>query len=189
MKNLGLGTDFDGTLVDTGELQKYVANELFGKEIPATCRGKNAIFKGGLTSQEYEIVSTEALTNIKYLDKLKFQPNAKKVLISLVERKIPFEIITAREEKEFNFAQQYLKKNEVYVPLKFTGNEQDKILACRNLDIYFEDMPYQLGLLRQVVPKLILFNTYDNGESVLTEEEKEQVRNIERISDWNQFTL
>lgn len=189
MGKLRIGVDFDGVVAKTGELQQYVAKELFGKQIPPTCRSRNAVYEGGLTLEEYKIVSDEACGNSKYLSHLKEQPNAQKTLMNLIKRGFSLEIITAREGKELDFAQRWLKQNEIYVPLKTTLKGENKLFACNGLDVYVEDMPYQIDILRKVVPKILLFNTYDNQESNLIESERKQVNGIEKISNWSQFKI
>ena len=189
MKKLRIGVDFDGVVANTGELQKYLAKELFGKQIPPTCRFKNAVYPKGLTPKEYKIVSDEAYGNLKYLQHLQEQTNAQKILTSLIKKGFPIEIVTARESNEFDFAQKWLKQNRIYAPLKSTFNGEDKSFACRDLGIYIEDMPYQASALKEIVPRILLFDTYDNQKFNLTSEERMQIKGIERISDWSQFKL
>ncbi|MCK5449490.1 hypothetical protein KAI32_01350 [Candidatus Pacearchaeota archaeon] len=189
MKKPKIGVDFDGVVVNTGELQKYVARELFEKNISPSCHYSTSIREGYLTNEEARRVINETYKNQKYLHYLKEQPNAKKTLMNLVDSGFPLEIITAREGKEFDFAQKWLKQNGIYIPVKSTLDGEDKTKACNGLDVYVEDIPYQANSLKEVVPRIVLFNSYDNKESILTDEEKRQIEGIERISDWNQFKL
>jgi len=189
MKKVKIGVDFDGVIANTGELQKHITKELFGKNISPSCHYSTSVRERNLTKDEARIVFNETYQNQKYLSTLKEQPNAKKTLMNLVNSGIPLEIITSREEKEFDFAQKWLKQNGIYIPMKSISNEKDKIKACNGLDIYVEDIPYQIDLLKKIVPRIVLFNSYDNKESVLTKEERKQVEGIERISDWNQFKI
>jgi len=189
MKKVKIGVDFDGVVANTGELQKYVARELFGKNISPSCHCSTSVREGYLSHEEAREVFDETYQNLKYLPNLKEQPNAKKTLMNLVNLGFPLEIITSREEKEFDFAQKWLEQNGIYVPIKSTSNEKYKTRACKGLDIYVEDIPDQINSLKKVVPRIVLFNSYDNQESNLTEGEREQIQRIERISDWNQFKV
>lgn len=188
MKKVRIGVDFDGVIANTGELQKYVARELFGKNISPSCHYSTSVKEGNLTKDEARIVFNETYQNQKYISSLKEQPNAKKTLRALIDSGVHLEIITSREEKEFDFAQKWLKQNGIYVPVKSVVNE-NKTKACNGLDIYVEDIPYQIGSLKEIVPRIVLFNSYDNKESILTDEERKQVKGIERISNWNQFKI
>ena len=189
IKKVRIGVDFDGVVANTGGLQRYVARELFGKDISPSCHYSTSVREGNLTEDEARIVFNESYQNQKYLTNLKEQPNAKRTLMNLINSGIPLEIITSREEKEFDFVQKWLKQNGIYVPVKSTLNGEDKTKACNGLDIYVEDIPYQISALKEVVPRIVLFNGYDNKNSVLTKEEEKQIEGIERISDWNQFKI
>ena len=72
--------------------------------------------------------------------------------MNLVDSGFPLEIITAREGKEFDFAQKWLKQNGIYIPVKSTLDGEDKTKACNGLDVYVEDIPYQANSLKEVVP-------------------------------------
>ena len=189
MGKVRVGVDFDGAVANTGELQKYVARELFGKDISPSCHYSTSVKEGNLTKDEARTVFNETYQNQKYISNLKEQPNAKRTLMNLVNSGIPLEIITSREEKEFDFAQKWLKQNGIYIPMKSTSNGEDKTKACNGLDVYVEDIPYQISSLKEIVPRIVLFNSYDNKESILTDEERKQVKGVDRISDWNQFKI
>lgn len=183
-----IGLDFDGPVVDTGKLQQLILRK-HGYKVPPTCRYSNIPTSANLSREEYNRITSIALENEKSIPYLELQKNFKRKLKELLSQGHSVEIITARAGEELKFAKKYLKYNNIDILIHSSGDKNSKVDACRDLDIYIEDMPFEIKELKRSMPRLVLFNTYDNKSSVLNKDELRIVSGVERISDWKDFNL
>lgn len=185
MKNKKIAIDFDGAYVNTGYLVRRVFESEQGIVIPPSCLYKN-VASSGVGEQDFESTLKRLCEDDCYLSQLQQQPNAGESIAQL-SRENFVRIITGREGRELLFAQRYLEKDGLSHLLELNPEGKDKNELAAGFEIFVDDIPSRLVKLSEVVPRVVVFNTYDNLPSNLPVQERTHLEKLERISDWKEF--
>lgn len=178
MKQYSIGLDFDGVIADNIKIKRAYAKEIYNVNLePNECRRAIAITRG-LTNEDYNhilnvIYETEMALGVEEI------PFALETIRKLSKQGHMFKVITSRLNQGTKFAEEWLNKREVYIPVVGT-NQKPKTEYCKNLDIFIDDDYPKLEELVGVVPHLFLLDKpYNNDIRIMN--------SIKRLRDWNIF--
>lgn len=176
-----IGLDFDGVIMDCGQLKSDGAKKIYGFNIsPSQFKKEIVIGQGLLTAAQYRDLQ-KIIYETREVGFL-MQP-VSDVLIylpKLIEQGHKVKVITSRENQALEIAQQWSNRKGLNLNFVGVGYGNDKTGAATGLDLYVDDDLDKLTPLVGVVPHRFLFswgyNAHINPGSVAN-----------KISSWREL--
>ncbi len=175
-----IGLDYDGVIADPSKAKSEQAKKMYNVDISPDMFKKELIVPKFLTKEQYRLVQKEVYENKDLGLSMPPVPAALDYLPRLLKELHMITVITSRYKDSSDVAQEWLIKNDLFVPVIGVPYPLPKTEACKGLDIYVDDDLDKLEPLVGIVENRYLFswpyNKHNNPGSI-----------AKRVDSWQQL--
>ena len=176
-----IGIDFDGVVIDCGDLKARAAEMLYRIKIsPAIFRRKILVGRGVLSERQYREIQKLAYEGENIESIMKPVDGVFEYLSKLREEGNNIKIVTSRGEIGTEVAKRWMTGKGLNIPIIGVGYRNQKTQACQGLDIYVDDDLEKIMPLIDTVPNLFLF-TWEYNRDV------EGPASVKRVENWREL--
>ncbi len=153
-----IGLDYDGVIADPSKVKSELAKKMYNINIHPSMFKRELVVPKLLTEQQYRQVQNEVYENKDLCLSLPPVPGALDYLPRLLRELHMITIITSRYNNSADTAQEWLVKNNLFVPVIGVPYPLPKTDACKGLDVYVDDDLDKLEPLVSIVENRYLFS-------------------------------
>jgi hypothetical protein len=176
-----IGLDFDGVIIDCGNLKMVGAIELFGIYIPEEKFKKEIVIgENLLTVEQYRELQEYIYENPDVGLKMKPVEGALEYLPRLINDGHQVKIITSRIGKSLEVAKQWSSNQVLKLDIIGVNYGESKAQAAVGLDLFVDDGLDKLNELIGIVPRLYMF-TWGYNDHI------DAGKKIQRLASWKQL--